>query len=55
MSDDIELASGEYVAIQDRVCECRHRYDDHAYGAACEEPSCPCLVFVASWEDAQSL
>lgn len=54
MSDDVELASGEYVAIQDTVCECRHGYDDHAYGAACEEPSCPCLGFVASWKDAQS-
>lgn len=50
MSDDIQLASGEYVAIQDTICECRHGYDDHVYGAACESPGCACANFVAAWD-----
>lgn len=51
MGDDIELPSGDYVPIQDTVCACEHAYAEHAHGAARQEPSCPCLCFVASWND----
>jgi hypothetical protein len=45
MADDIRIATGEYVPIQDTVCECNHWYDEHRH--ACEAPDCECPGFVA--------
>lgn len=50
MSDDIELASGEYVPIQETVCDCEHAYDQHVYGFSCATPGCRCQCFVAAWD-----
>lgn len=51
MSDDIELASGEYVPIQETVCECGHGYYEHPYSRACGLSGCACAGFVAAWDN----
>lgn len=45
MSDDIKIATGEYVPIQDTVCECGHWYGEH--DGACRAPGCSCPNFLA--------
>jgi hypothetical protein len=47
MSDSIRIATGEYVPIQDTICECNHWYEEHSYGTACEAPGCSCVGFLA--------
>lgn len=50
MSDDIRIATGEYVPIQDTICECGHWYDEHSIGVVCEAPGCACPGFIADPE-----
>lgn len=47
MSDSIQLPGGEFVPIQDTICECNHWYDEHEHGTYCFAPDCPCEGFIA--------
>lgn len=48
MSDSVELPTGEWVPIQDTVCECNHWHEEH-YGE-CGAPDCKCVGFLADPE-----
>jgi hypothetical protein len=47
MSDDILIATGEYVPIQDTVCECGHWYEEHEVCGPCNAPGCECAMHLA--------